>query len=270
MDWLAHLTVRDLNELAAALESGRLSLPCSIIGLERVIGFSVAGPVATGLNALVNTGFQEMQAATLLRAIASDRQKNPALTDLVDLVTSGPDAPEVVNRDTGVVVREMFSQATRSVLVAGYAVHQGRRVFQALADRMEQNQNLKVRLFLDIQRQQGDTSIASELVLRFANKFREKQWPEDKPLPEVYYDPRSVAQNEGPTKACLHAKVVVVDDARVFISSANFTEAAQERNIEIGLLVNSQAIASQVRKYFDTLVSTNQVDQAVACSNRGD
>ncbi len=166
-------------------------------------------------------------------------------------------------------VREMFSHAKRSVLVAGYAVYQGRRVFQALANRMEEIPNLRVLLFLDIQRSKGDTSIKSELVLRFANQFLENQWPMGKPLPDVYYDPRSLSQEKSPSKSCLHAKVVVVDDAEVFISSANFTEAAQERNIEIGLLVKSPSIAGQVGKFFDILVGTNQVERALAGRSLG-
>ena len=35
----------------------------------------------------------------------------------------------------------------------------------------------------------------------------------------------------------MHAKCVVADSRHVFVSSANFTEAAQERNVEIGLLL---------------------------------
>jgi hypothetical protein len=38
--------------------------------------------------------------------------------------------PGVVPRDTGAVVRELFASATTSVLVVGYAVHQGRRVLR--------------------------------------------------------------------------------------------------------------------------------------------
>lgn len=270
MEWLASLGNRDLDELAAALDSGRLILPCALIGLERVVRREVAGLILTGLNQLHARGFNAGQTATLLRVLAADRATRPTVLDLVDIVTSGPEVPEVVNRDTGVVVREMFSQARQSVLVAGYAVYQGRQVFQTLAERMEARRDMRVRLFLDIQRGQGDTSIPSELVLRFANRFKEQQWPVGKPLPDVYYDPRSLAQDDSLKKACLHAKVVVVDDARVFISSANFTEAAQERNIEIGLLVNSSTIAGQLRRFFDILVSTNQVAQAVAGSRRSD
>ena len=47
------------------------------------------------------------------------------------------------NRSTAVVVSELFREAEHSVLVAGYAVYQGQRVFQALGDRMVQIPSLK-------------------------------------------------------------------------------------------------------------------------------
>jgi hypothetical protein len=55
---------------------------------------------------------------------------------VIDLVTTGPEARTSAHRDTSVVVRELFVNAEHSVLIAGYAVYQGQRVFQALADRM--------------------------------------------------------------------------------------------------------------------------------------
>jgi phosphatidylserine/phosphatidylglycerophosphate/cardiolipin synthase-like enzyme len=54
----------------------------------------------------------------------------------------------------------------------------------------------------------------------------------------------------------LHAKCIVVDGKHVFISSANFTEAAQERNIEVGLLVQSRAVAERVCRFFDALLDS--------------
>ncbi len=151
-------------------------------------------------------------------------------------------------------IRELFANARESVLVAGYAVYQGQRVFQALADRMQEIPNLKVRMFLDIQRGPGDTSAATELMLRFAERFRSQQWPEDRPLPEVFFDPRSLETDPG-QRACLHAKCVVVDERQVFVSSANFTEAAQKKNLEIGLFIHSHSLASQVTSYFEELVA---------------
>ena len=112
---------------------------------------------------------------------------------------------------------------------------------------------LKVRLFLDIQRGQGDTTLASLLVHRFADRFRTTQWPANRPLPEVYYDPRSlvISHNE---KSAMHAKCIVVDGRDLFVSSANFTEAAQNRNLEVGLLIRSASLAENLARHFDVLV----------------
>jgi phosphatidylserine/phosphatidylglycerophosphate/cardiolipin synthase-like enzyme len=52
----------------------------------------------------------------------------------------------------------------------------------------------------------------------------------------------------------LHAKAVVVDDEVVFVTSANLTEAALDRNIELGLLVRDPALAASVSTHFRTLI----------------
>lgn len=46
----------------------------------------------------------------------------------------------------------------------------------------------------------------------------------------------------------------MVDDDRALVSSANFTEAAHERNIEAGLLLNDRQVAKALRAQFETLV----------------
>jgi phosphatidylserine/phosphatidylglycerophosphate/cardiolipin synthase-like enzyme len=50
-----------------------------------------------------------------------------------------------------------------------------------------------------------------------------------------------------------------VDGQSVFISSANFTEAAQERNIEVGLLVRSRSLADRIVVHSGTLLSANVI-----------
>jgi phosphatidylserine/phosphatidylglycerophosphate/cardiolipin synthase-like enzyme len=46
----------------------------------------------------------------------------------------------------------------------------------------------------------------------------------------------------------------VVDDEVVFVTSANLTEAALDRNIEIGLLVRDRALAANVSRHFRGLI----------------
>ena len=89
------------------------------------------------------------------------------------------------------------------------------------------------------------------------HNFRTVEWPEQVPVPEIYYDPRSLSLARV-DRAVLHAKCIVVDGQETFISSANFTEAAQQRNIEIGVLLRSIVVAERLIRFFDTLVNESQ------------
>jgi phosphatidylserine/phosphatidylglycerophosphate/cardiolipin synthase-like enzyme len=150
-------------------------------------------------------------------------------------------------------LRELFVEAEHRVLAVEFAVHQGREIFAALADRMRQRANLEVRLCLDIRRVPGDTSRSAALLRRFAGRFIREEWPGPR-LPELFYDPRSLAEGES-LRASLHAKCVVVDGVKAFIGSANLTEAAQLRNIEIGLVVTGALIAGAVEHHIEALIA---------------
>jgi len=117
---------------------------------------------------------------------------------------------------------------------------------------MAQHPELEVRMFLDVPRIQGDTSSADALIARFVQHFKSSQWPSGMLLPNVYCCGHLMTQEGKP--GSLHAKCVVVDGTHVFVSSANFTEAAQERNIEVGLLVQSTALSERVCRFFDALL----------------
>jgi phosphatidylserine/phosphatidylglycerophosphate/cardiolipin synthase-like enzyme len=148
-------------------------------------------------------------------------------------------------------MRELFESAERSVLLSGFAVHRGKAVLAALARRMSDVPTLKARLFLNVLRPYGNPASDAELLREFGTKFTRQHWGGT--LPEVYYDPRALAKESG-ARASLHAKCVVVDDRVAFVTSANLTEAAQQRNIEAGVLVEEEAFARSLRAQFDALV----------------
>jgi phosphatidylserine/phosphatidylglycerophosphate/cardiolipin synthase-like enzyme len=253
-DHLLGLADNDLRGIVMALRSNRLVSPFTAIAVQRLVPGGLAPAVAGELQGFADQGFTPQQLATMLDLLVQARSQRLSAEDMIDLVTTGPERGGITNRDTGVVVRELFAHANESVLVAGYAVYQGQRVFQALADRMQTCPGLRVRLFLDIQRGYGDTTTANELVARFAERFREHQWPRSRPLPHVYYYPQSLELSPE-IRTSLHAKCVVVDSQNVFVSSANFTEAAHDRNIEIGLLLRSRLLAERIVRHFDVLAS---------------
>src|SRR5262249_46999802 len=147
-----------------------------------------------------------------------------------------------------------------------FAVYQGRVVFKRLAERMEERPNLRVKLFLDVHRQLADTSPAEELLRAFAQRFRAMEWPGEK-LPELFYDPRSL-DLDVVKRSSLHAKCIIVDRRTAFVTSANFTEAAQTRNIEVGALIQSEPFAARLAGHFETLVDIGllrAINLSVSC-----
>lgn len=251
MDLLGVLTDADLNSLAGALRSGRLNAPFAEVSLQRYCPSSHAKGIAACLQQLHEDGMNPQHMALFAETIVRTRERVLGSAANVDLVWTGPETLGTTNRDTGVVVRELFGAAEFEVLVAGFAVYQGRSVFKRLAERMEERPNLRVKLFLDVKRHQTDTCLDSELLHRFVSNFRTQEWPGMK-LPELYYDPRSL-DVEAVKRSSLHAKCVVVDRHSAFVTSANFTEAAQNRNIEVGALIRSRPLAAQLVSHFESL-----------------
>ena len=167
------------------------------------------------------------------------------------MVWTGPAVPGLHSRDTRRVYEELLGSAERSILASTYAFFDGPRAFEVLARRMDVRPELQVTLLLNIQRKRGDTTAVDQLVRRFADRFWKIDWP-GATRPSVYYDPRALEQ-DGPG-GVLHAKAVVADDEVVFVTSANLTEAALDRNIELGLLVRDRALAASVSSHFRGLI----------------
>lgn len=257
MDALHRLSTPDLAALAAALRSGRLAPPYSEVAVRRHCGGVVAAMAASLLGELHADGMLPKHAARLIEAVAFTREGLPSPSDVTELVWTGPECPGLTNRDTGVVVRELFGTATTDVLVVGFAVYQGHSVFRRLAERLTEVPELRVRMFLDIRRPWGDTTPASELVWKFVTNFRTAEWPGDR-VPELYYDPRSLEENKE-ERSSLHAKCIVIDRRIAFVTSANFTQAAQYRNIEVGALIRSSVFASELQQHFERLLACDRL-----------
>ncbi|GAP96581.1 phospholipase D/transphosphatidylase [Leptolyngbya sp. NIES-2104] len=248
--------------LAAALETGRLCPPYLLTAIKGYVPNWLCLDVIDELNRMTEIGSSPTHIAYTLNLLASERAASQQVRDRVELVWTGQEVIGSESRDTAVVVRELFSTAKRSVLISSYAIDRGekaRALFEGLASRMDSDPSLRVRMFLNVQRPHGSDEPESILLQKFANTFRRDIWT-GKRLPEVFYDPRSLTVGVE-AKACLHAKCVVVDEERVLVTSANFTEAAHERNIEAGVLLADPIAARAVRSQFENLVSKSILHQ---------
>lgn len=60
-------------------------------------------------------------------------------------------------------------------------------------------------------------------------------------------------------KGVVHAKCVVADGARLFVTSANISEAAMEHNMEAGVLITGGDAPKQMMCHLQALVDTQVV-----------
>jgi len=216
-----------------------------------LVGRFVSGGAAVS-RALGELAASGASLAATLELLAEAAERRGSLEDLVELVLTGPNMG--AGRDTGVVVRQLFREARKSVWVCGYKLYNARDMFVDLA-----RPELRVRMLLDIGEAEGQSEEAA--VRRFLDDFRRWHWPEGQALPEIWYDPLSLLPS-GENRAVAHAKCVVADNRYLFVSSANFTEASQNRNLEAGLLVESTALAHRMGEFLEGLIRERRVRPA--------
>lgn len=238
-DWVTDANPADLDLVAQALDDGRLSLHGATATAVQRLGLGDAGAVLSLLDTI--PGASPATVAWCLRRLAAERR---AAMDRhargAQLVWSGlGEAPAL--RDTRAVLAEVCARAERHVLLATYVIYDGRRSLSALARRMREAPGLQVDLYVDLRSARRHGMDEPAVVAAWSETFLAEHWPGDVPLPTVWYCPTT-----------LHAKCVVVDGRWTFVTSANLTEAAQTRNLEVGVLLDHPALAQSLCAQFQS------------------
>ncbi|KJQ54397.1 DISARM system phospholipase D-like protein DrmC [Microbacterium sp. SA39] len=74
-------------------------------------------------------------------------------------------------------------------------------------------------------------------------------------MQEKLHGARFLGFKPGPLGGVQHSKVVVVDSSTAFITSANLSEAAHEKNLEAGVIIRDPDFASSVRQRYASLLN---------------
>ena len=154
----------------------------------------------------------------------------------VSLVWTGPDTQHIRAQRTSDVVLAVIAQARRDLLLVSFASTRVDRIRDALTDAAGRGVNISLLL---------ETAEAAE---------GQYQGPAVDPF-EGIQAARYVWATEhrprvGGRPAVLHAKIVLADDRVAFISSANLTGRALDRNIEAGVVVTGGPIPKALFSHF--------------------
>jgi phosphatidylserine/phosphatidylglycerophosphate/cardiolipin synthase-like enzyme len=246
---LCDLATPDLETLLKAAEAGQLQCPPTSAALVGQGLGERASALAQLLHGLDRTGVE-----VALRVALAERAHRPP--PRLDLVWTGPEAGTAPTRDTAIVVRQLFQQAQRSVIVAGFRFDHGEELLRPLHVAMKERA-VSAKFFLDIDGEATSAAGADAFATKKIDEFFAENWPFGQPRPDVYYDPRTAMP--GPPWASLHAKCVVVDERVTLIGSANFTDRGQSRNIEAGVLIEDEDFAKRVVGQWRSLVEAGLV-----------
>ena len=169
-----------------------------------------------------------------------------------ELVWTGPSTPVVPVRRTEQVLCDLIRCAERRLTITSFGIYQVPRLVEDLDEAIGRGVALRIVLGdreshsaqeIDRQRHQLGRVVGSEASLL--------QW-----LPERR--PRDEQGHAG----LMHVKVAVADSRIAFLSSANLTEAALERNMELGTLIRGGTLPASIDRLIDALVESGQL-QAV-------
>lgn len=265
---LSRVSLPDLQTLTASLERGQLTGPLTATALEsRGLGHLTAD--LEPYSSLDNGPL-----LAVLRTVLAERhhRRAPKLT----LVWTGDDPGTGQSRYTRILLPEMFSGAREHVLVAGYSFGASRELFGPLHTSMLSH-GTTATFFVDIhqliERLKGAakaggkdwgilasplhaTTSALERGRAAVALFYQLMWPFGPPFPRLFFDPRTAAPF---SVVSLHAKCVVIDHKMALVTSANFTERGQKRNIEAGVAIEDGPFAITLETQWSNLVEAGVV-----------
>ena len=177
--------------------------------------------------------------AASLAAGDGRQQESPA-----EIVWTGPETSQLGIRRNDQVLYDLIQGATREILLVTFSAAKIDLLRGALMGSLARG--VPLRLILEF-----EESSAGQLTKDAAKAFG----PELLSKAEVFHwplDKRECNQAGKPGK--LHAKCALIDDS-LLISSANLTDDAFNRNMEVGVLLNSPSHAKLLRDHFAELVA---------------
>lgn len=237
---LAGVATVDLEQLLRAITDRSLSFPLGRASLAA----RGLGDLADSLGPLLACPADVT--SFVVDAILSERRRYQGPP--AELVWTGPEVVGGVGRSTAIIVGQLFAQAERDVVICGYAFDHDENIFEPL-HRTMCDRDVNVTIFVHMDRVTQPGLEIERHVRRFAMRFLSNNWPFGPPYPTLYYDPHTVDRD---ALASLHARCVVIDERIALVTSANFNDRGQSRNVEVGAVLHdrgfAEALTGQLRR----------------------
>ncbi len=157
----------------------------------------------------------------------------------VELVWTGPKVKSVSPRHTERVLCELIDDARTELFLVSFVAYEVPNVVKAMNEAT--HRGVRVRVLLEASASHGGT-----LKTDLAEAMRARV-----PGVELFtWKKKSDEFRDGK----VHAKVALADGKRAFLTSANLTMYAFEKNMELGVLIHGGRIPEMLRELFEQLL----------------
>lgn len=162
-----------------------------------------------------------------------------------ELIWTGPGNSRFPIRRIDQVLYDLITSARRGIILVTFAAHRVHHLCRHLEDALQRGVEL---LLITESEEESEGQLSVDAVAAFPRLFAAGA--------KIYYWPLAKrARNHLGRPGKLHAKCAVVDDTAL-ISSANLTDDAFNRNMELGLLVRESSTVAAMNAHFAELIST--------------
>jgi cardiolipin synthase len=165
----------------------------------------------------------------------------------VELVWTGPTTLFVPTRRTEQVLLDLIASATKDVFLVSFVAYDVRSIVNAMNDAA--SRGVRLRVLVEASKEHGGT-LDTDLVPKMRASVPTAELLTWRARPEPFVDGK------------VHAKVAVIDGARAFVTSANLTGHALEKNMEAGVLVNGGLLPKTLSDHLQALFDVGVLGRA--------
>lgn len=229
---------------AVAARVRRTDASKAATALSSVVGTPLASTVVEQLAAAwQNTKVGSDELASMLIA-ASHVHTKVVSVQSTELVWTGPTTPFVSARRTEQALLQVINSAEQSLFITSFVAYEVSTIVKAL--NAANDRGVAISMLLELSQDHGGsiTFDAIGKMRALVPAIRLYAW-------RAKADPFSDGR--------VHAKVAVADGRMCFITSANLTGHAMEKNMEAGVLISGGHIPTLLGRHLNSLISTKVV-----------
>jgi len=164
----------------------------------------------------------------------------------IELVWTGPDLNQIPVRRSEQILLELINSAKSSLFVISFVLFNIPTVEEAIRQAIERE--VDVRMLLESEDKDGSNGFSKTI----------ERLQTDIPGLTLYVWPREKRAFEGGF-ARVHAKCAVADQANAFLTSANLTSAALDKNIEMGVHIQGGNVPLTIYQQFIAMIQTKEI-----------